>query len=291
MITTDMIKILREKTGAGIMECKKALTEAKCDMEKAAGIIRKKGLAAAVKKAERVTSEGSVEVYISEDGTKAGIIELKCETDFVASNAEFKKIAKNLAIQAALSASNNLNKFLMEKYMYDKSITVNDVIMSLIARLGENILLSRMANISSISNHVQTYTHGQGRIGVIVEISCNSKNLSILEFSKEIAMQIAAANPIFINRSFVDEEMLNIKREKFRNQCLNEGKPEKVVDKIAEGKIQKYLREICLMEQPWIKNPDYTIERYLKEKSTEIGADITIVSFVRFERGEEIRQK
>jgi elongation factor Ts len=245
------------------------LVETNGDMDKAAGIIRKKGLAAAAKKAERVTAEGSVEIYVSDDNKSAGIVEFNCETDFVAANNEFITVAKNLAKQASLTHAANTGEFLLEKYFDDESTTVKVAVNSLIAKLGENMSVRRFEKLMASNGVIQSYIHGNGRIGVLVELSYTGNSQAIFEVSKNIAMQIAAANPLFLDKSAVDEKALDNKREVYRIEALREGKPEKVVEKIVEGKIQKYLKEVCLMEQVWVKDPDYTIRRYIEEKSNK----------------------
>jgi len=291
MITAQMVKEIREKTGAGIMDCKKALSEAKGDMDKASEIIRKKGVIVAVNKADRVTAEGIVEIYVADDNKSAGIVELNCETDFVADNNQFTTLAKNLAKQASLTTAANIDDFVGEKYIADENTTISENITALISKLGENMLISRFENFHVTKNIIQHYIHGGGRIGSIVEIHCSINNPSLKGIIKDLAIQVAATNPLFLDRNSLDEEALNKKIEDFKIEAINEGKPEKIIKKIVEGKIQKYLKEVCLLEQVWVKNPDYTIKKYLEEKSKEIGALISIVRFVRFERGEGMEKK
>lgn len=291
MITAQVVKELREKTGAGMMDCKKALSEANGDMEKAIEILREKGLAAAAKKAGRVAAEGIVEVYISEDNKKAGIVEFNCETDFVAANEEFVKLAKDLAKQASLTSSTSIEDFIEEKYISDDSKSIKDIVTELIAKLGENMNVRRFEKLAVENGVVQSYIHGGGRIGVAVELACDAKSAVLLEVAKDVAMQVAAANPLFLDRNQVDTESLDKEKEIYRVQALNEGKPEKIVEKMVEGRVQKYFKEVCLVEQVWVKNPDYTITKYLQEKSKEVGAPISITKYVRFERGEGIEKK
>jgi elongation factor Ts len=291
MITAQVVKELREKTGAGMMDCKKALSEANGEMEKAIEILREKGLAAAAKKAGRVAAEGIVEVYISEDNKKAGIVEFNCETDFVAANEEFVKLAKDLAKQASLTSATSIEEFIEEKYISDDSKSIKDIVTELIAKLGENMNVRRFEKLAVENGVVQSYIHGGGRIGVAVELACDAKSAVLLEIAKDVAMQVAAANPLFLDRNQVDTESLDKEKEIYRVQALNEGKPEKIVEKMVEGRVQKYFKEVCLVEQVWVKNPDYTITKYLQEKSKEVGAPISITKYVRFERGEGIEKK
>ncbi|MBU5482772.1 translation elongation factor Ts [Clostridium sp. MSJ-11] len=290
MITAQMVKELREKTGAGMMDCKKALSESNGDMEKAVEILREKGLAAAAKKAGRIAAEGLVETYISDDKRSGAIVEVNCETDFVAANDEFKLLASNIAKQALLTKATTVEELVEEKYIADESTTIKDALTALIAKLGENMSIRRFSNFVVDNGIVESYIHGAGRIGVLVKLECEKDSEILTEVAKDVAMQVAAANPSFLNRDAVDHDVLNKEREIYRVQALNEGKPEKIVDKMVDGRIEKYYKENCLIEQLWVKNPDLTITKYLNEKSKEVGAEITVTGYVRFERGEGIEK-
>jgi translation elongation factor Ts (EF-Ts) len=291
MITAQAVKELRERTGAGMMDCKKALGEANGDMEKAIELLREKGLAAAAKKAGRVAAEGIVDTYISDDLKTAGIAEFNCETDFVAANEEFTSMGKNFAKQASASGASSVEEFLEEKYIADENVTVKEAVTALIAKLGENMTVRRFAKFSVEKGLIQGYIHGGGRIGVLVELGCDVQNDIVKDVAKDVAMQVAAANPLFLDKNSVNQESIEKEKEIYRVQALNEGKPEKIVEKMVEGRVQKYLKEVCLVEQVWVKNPDYTIAKYLQEKSKEVGAPITINRYVRYERGEGIEKK
>ena len=289
MITAQSVKELREKTGAGMMDCKKALTEAQGDMEKAIEILREKGLAAAAKKAGRVAAEGIVKTYISEDSKLAGIVELNCETDFVAANEEFVNFATRLAEMASVSSAKTVEEFVTEKY--DANSTVSEALTALIAKLGENMTVRRFEKFNVANGVVESYIHGGGRIGVVVELNCEGDNVAVLkEVAKDVCMQVAAANPLFLSREDVDSEALEKEKEIYRVQALNEGKPENIVEKMVMGRIQKYYKEVCLLDQAWVKDGDKSISKYLQEKSKEVGSPITINKFVRFERGEGIEK-
>lgn len=291
MITAQMVKELREITGAGMMDCKKALSESNGDVEKAIEILREKGLSAAAKKAGRVAAEGLVCTYISEDKKNGTIIEVNCETDFVAANEEFKNLAENLAKQVANTTATTVEELLEEKYIADENNTVKDILTNLIAKLGENMSIRRFEKFALENGAIQSYIHGGGRIGVLVKLECEKESPVLSEVARDVAMHVAAANPLFLNKDFVDKETLDKEREIYRVQALNEGKPEKIVDKMVEGRVQKYFKEACLVEQVWVKNPDYTITKYLQEKSKEVGSEMKIAAFVRFERGEGIEKK
>lgn len=289
MITAQSVKELREKTGAGMMDCKKALTEAQGDMEKAIEILREKGLAAAAKKAGRIAAEGIVKTHISEDGKSAGIVELNCETDFVAANEEFVTFAARLAEMASTTEATSVEAFVDEKF--EGETTVSEALTALIAKLGENMTVRRFERFNVEKGIVQSYIHGGGRIGVVVELGCDSDNAEVLsEVAKDVCMQVAAANPSFLSREDVDNESLEKEKEIYRVQALNEGKPENIVEKMVMGRIQKYYKEVCLLDQAWVKDGDKSISKYLQEKSKEVGSPITINKFVRYERGEGIEK-
>ncbi|CAM2937843.1 translation elongation factor Ts [Hathewaya histolytica] len=291
MISASMVKELRESTGAGMMDCKKALTETNGDMEAAIELLRKKGLAAAAKKAGRVASEGLVKTFINEDGKKAAMVEVNCETDFVAANPDFNLFVENVAKQACLSSVNTVEELLEEKFIEDESISLKDALTALIAKLGENMSVRRFERFSVDNGMINSYIHGAGKIGVMVELGCENSSPELAEVAREVAMQVAAANPLFLNRDSVDNEALEKEKEIFRVQAKNEGKPDNIVEKMVMGRVNKYYKENCLVEQIWVKNPDLTIEKFLKEESKKIGSDININMFVRFERGEGIEKK
>ncbi|MTK14229.1 MAG: elongation factor Ts [Clostridiaceae bacterium] len=291
MITAQMVKELRERTGAGMMDCKKALNEVNGDTEKAIELLREKGLAAAAKKAGRVAAEGLVKTYISENGKVASIVEVNCETDFVSANEAFVELADNAAKQAANSNAKTVEELVEEKYITDENITVKDAVTALIAKLGENMAVRRFEKLVVENGTIESYIHGGGRIGVLVKVECEKESPVLKEVAKDVAMQVAATNPLFLNRDAVDNESLEKEKEIYRVQALNEGKPEKIVDKMVVGRVQKYYKENCLVEQVWVRNPDLTIEKYLQEKSKEVGAPITVTAYARFEKGEGIEKK
>ena len=285
MITAKSVKELRDKTGAGMMDCKKALTETNGDVEKAIEVLREKGLAAAAKKAGRTAAEGIVKTFVSEDGKNASIVEVNCETDFVAANEEFVNFAEKVAELAANTSVNTVEELLNEKL---GDATVQETLTALVAKLGENMTVRRFEKLSVENGAIESYIHGGGRIGVLVEVSTEGDSKVAKEVAKEICMQVAAANPLFLNRDSVDQEALEKEKEIYRVQALNEGKPEKIVEKMVMGRIQKYFKEVCLVDQIWVKDGDKTITKLLEEKSKEAGAPISVTKFVRYERGEGI---
>ena len=289
MVTAQLVKELRERTGAGMMACKKALTESNGDMEKAIEILREKGLAAAAKKAGRVAAEGIVKTYVSEDKKTGAILELNCETDFVAANEDFMNFADKIAEMVAKTSATTVEEF--EGEMFNETQTVKEALTALIAKLGENMNIRRFKKFSVENGMVHSYIHGGGRIGVLVEVSSDKVHEIVEEVAKDLAMQVAAANPLFLNENEVDATSLEKEKEIFRVQALNEGKPENIVEKMVAGRIKKYYKEVCLMDQPWVKDSDKNIAKFVDEKSKELGSPIVVNRFVRFERGEGIEKE
>jgi elongation factor Ts len=290
MITAEMVKELRERTGAGMMDCKRALSETGGEMEKAIEILREKGLAAAAKKAGRVASEGLVETYVSEEGKVGAIVEVNCETDFVAKNEDFIAFIKNAAKQVAFSNAKDVEELLNEKYIAGEE-SVKATLSGLVAKIGENLNFRRFERfIIKEKGIMKDYIHGGGRIGVLVQLeSENTEGLE--ELAKDIAMQIAAANPSYISRDQVNDETIEKEKEIYKVQAMNEGKPENIAEKMVQGRVQKFFKEVCLLEQLWIKDQDYTIQKLLDEKSKAIGSKVSIKRFARYEKGEGIEKK
>jgi elongation factor Ts len=286
-----MVKDLRERTGAGMMDCKKALNECEGDIEKAIEHLREKGLAAAAKKAGRVASEGLVKTFVSEDKKEAAIVEVNCETDFVSVNEAFVEFVDNVAKQAASTSAADIDAFVAEKYIADPAITIQEALTNMIAKLGENMNVRRFKRFTVENGVIESYIHGGGRIGVLVKVECGKADDVLAVIAKDVAMQVAATNPLFLNKDAVDADTLEKEKEIYRVQALNEGKPEAIVEKMTMGRIQKYYKENCLVEQVWVKDADYTITKYLQEKSKAIGSEIAVTEFARFERGEGIEKK
>ncbi|MGN0145352.1 MAG: translation elongation factor Ts [Clostridium sp.] len=285
-ISAQLVKELRDMTGAKMMDCKKALVQTEGDIDKAIEFLREKGLADAAKKSGRVAAEGIVKTYISEDKKKGSVVEFNCETDFVAANDEFISFAERLAEMVVETGAENVEALLNEKF--DADTTVSDALKALIAKLGENMTVRRFTKFAIENGVVKSYIHGGGRIGVLVEVACDTASDVLDEVAKEVCMQIAAANPLFLSEDQVDAASVEKEKEIYRVQALNEGKPENIVEKMVEGRIKKYYKEVCLLDQLWVKDNDKTIAKFLAEKSKEVGSPITITRFVRYERGEGI---
>ncbi len=289
MITAKSVKELREMTGAGMMDCKKALVETEGNIEKAVEFLREKGLAAAAKKAGRVAAEGIVKTFVSADKKTAAMVEVNCETDFVAANEDFVSFANKVAEMAAKTSATTIEELVAEKF--DGETTVTEALTALIAKLGENMTVRRFVKFNIENGAIASYIHGGGRIGVMVEVASEATDVAALEeVAKEVCMQVAAANPLFLSREQVDNEALEKEKEIYRVQALNEGKPENIVEKMVMGRIQKYYKEVCLVDQAWVKDGDKSITKLVEEKSKEVGSPITVNSFVRFERGEGIEK-
>jgi len=277
-IPAAIVKELREKTGAGMMDCQRALAETNGDMEEAIKVLRKKGLAAAAKKAGRAAKDGLVVVAVAADRRRAGIVELNCETDFVARTEQYQSFATALAEQALADGASELETFLHSRSQADPGHTVAEVISSQIATIGENIRLSRVASLQAATGmQLGSYVHMGGKIGVLVEISAGADE----ETAKDVAMHVAAAEPRFVSRDAVPQSVIDEEREIARAQAQTSGKPAQVVEKIADGKVAKFFEQACLLEQPFVKNPEQTVQAMLAARG---GA--TVTRFLRFRLGE-----
>jgi elongation factor Ts len=292
-VTPAMVKEIREITGAGMLDCKKALEEAGGDMEKAKVILREKGLAAAAKKAGRVATEGMVQAYV-EAGTTGVLVEINSETDFVAKNDLFREFATDVAAQIAKNDVADVEALLQQPYFNDSQLTIQQLLNEKIAKIGENISIRRFVRYAAEGAVIESYIHGGGKIGVLVEISAQNavaNQDAIRELAREVAMQIAAESAKYIERSEVPTDELDKEKEILRNQALNEGKPEKIVDKMVEGRISKYYEEVCLLEQTYFRNQDVTISQLVKDRGAKIGDTLAITRFARFQLGEGLEKK
>ena len=280
MITAQMVKDLREKTGAGMMDCKKVLTEADGDMEKAAELLREKGIAKAAKKSDRIAAEGLVLAYVTEDGKVGAAVEVNSETDFVAQNAEFRSFVEMLAKQIATKNPSDVEDLLNQKSIEDEAKTVSEILIDKTAKIGEKLSIRRFERFESANGLVEKYIHGDGKIAVLVEMENADNGLA-----KDICMQIAAAKPEFLDRENVPQERVDKEMEILKIQAMNEGKPEAIAEKVVNGRIGKFYSEICLLEQEFVKDPDMKVCDLLKSKNAKI------VRFTRIEKGEGIEKK
>ncbi len=287
MISAKDVKVLRDKTGAGMMDCKKALTEAEGDIEKAIDVLREKGLASAAKKSGRVASEGVIATYVSEDMHSATMIELNCETDFVSSNADFAALANGIAKVVAENTVANIDEVNALPY---EGVTVKEAVTNLIAKLGENMNLRRYEKMEAQDGLVSSYIHMGGKIGVLVQVKSENTNAEVATVARDVAMHVAALNPQFLDNTSVDADTIEREKEIYRVQALNEGKPAKIVEKMVDGRINKFFKEVCLVNQMFVKNPDLSIQAFVAEESKKLG-NIELVKFVRFEKGEGIEKE
>src|SRR5690625_401184 len=278
-ITAKMVKELRERTGAGMMDCKKALEETNGDIEKAIDHLRETGVAQAAKKADRIAAEGST--YIETDGNKAVLIEVNCETDFVTKNEEFQQLLADIGKHIITNEPKDVAEALDQTFTQTNE-TLDAYINSKIAKIGEKISLRRFAMLEKTDTDTfGEYTHMGGRIGVLTLLEGTSDEA----VAKDVAMHVAAVNPQYTNREEVSEDEVSREREVLKTQALNEGKPEHIVEKMVEGRLGKFFEEICLLEQEFIKDPDVTVEKYVKQH------DATVKTFVRYEVGEGMEKR
>ena len=278
MVTAALVKELRERTGAGMMDCKKVLTETDGDLEKASELLRERGIAKAAKKSGRVAAEGMVEAYISEDGKVGAIVEVNSETDFVAKNQEFRTFVMDIAKQVVKNNPKTVEDLLQEPAIFEEGKTVNESLIGKIATIGENISIRRFARFETTDGLIEKYIHGDGKIAVLVNMTSGNK-----ELAKDVCMQIAAARPEFVSREQVPVERLEKEKEILKAQTMNEGKPEAIAEKIVMGRINKFYEEICLVDQEFVKDPSQKVSNILK--------DAKVVEFARFETGEGIEKK
>ena len=296
-ITAAMVKELREISGAGMMDCKKALTATEGDMDKAMEFLREKGLATAQKKASRIAAEGIVMLKVAEDSKKAVAVEVNAETDFVAKNEKFQAYVAQVAEQALETEAADIDAFLAETWKFDTTKTVNEALAGQVAVIGENMKIRRFQKVEEENGFVASYTHMGGKIGVLVDVVTDVVNDEIKEMAKNVAMQIAALNPKYTNRSEVSEEYIAHEKEILMAQIQNDPKesqkPEKVIQGMISGRINKELKEICLLDQVYVTAEDgkQSVEKYVAEVAKANGANVTIKGFVRYETGEGIEKK
>lgn len=294
-VTAAMVKELREMTGAGMMDCKKALAATEGDMDKAVEFLREKGLAGAAKKAGRIAAEGMVVTDVSEDGKKAVVVEVNAETDFVAKNEKFRNYAADVAAQALESTANTMDEFMDEKWEKDPSLTVKEALSYQISIIGENMNIRRFEKLSVENGFVASYIHAGGKIGVLVAVESDVVNDAVKEMAKNVAMQAAALKPLYTNRDEVDAEYIAKEKEILAAAAKNE-KPDasdKIIDGMVMGRINKELKEICLLDQVYVKAEDgkQTVSKYVESVAKENGAKIKVVKFLRFETGEGMAKK
>ncbi|MEX1307573.1 MAG: translation elongation factor Ts [Eubacteriales bacterium] len=290
MITAQAVKELREATGAGMMDCKKALVETDGNIEKAMDYLREKGLAAAAKKAGRIAAEGVVNSFISDDKKTGVLLEVNCETDFVAKTPEFQGFVAKIAGIASEGTPADVDALLA---MSKDGKTVKDMITEQISTIGENISLRRFDLVKS-EGAVDAYIHMGGKIGVIVEFGCPAgaaDNADFTAFMHDIAMQIAASKPLYVNQTEVPSDEVEHEKEVLKAQALNEGKPENIVEKMVMGRINKFYSQVCLVDQVFVKDDSKKVKDIVKAQSAAVGGDVSIVKFTRYEMGEGLQKR
>ena len=296
-VTAKLVKELREMTGAGMMDCKKALTATDGDMDKAVEFLREKGLATAQKKAGRIAAEGIVMLKVSEDGKKAVAVEVNAETDFVAKNEKFQGYVAQVAELALNTKAADIDAFMEEEWTFSESATVKEELAHQIATIGENMNIRRFAQVAEENGFVASYTHMGGKIGVLVDVETDVVNDAVKEMAKHVAMQVAALKPLYTNDSEVSAEYIAHEKEILLAQIMNDPKesqkPEKVIQGMIAGRINKELKEICLLDQVYVKAEDgkQSVGKYVQEVAKANNANITIKGFVRFETGEGLEKK
>ena len=278
MITAAQVMGLREKTGAGMMECKKVLTETNGDEAKAIELLQERGILKAAKKAGRIAAEGLVDFYISDDKKVGALVEVNIETDFASKNEEFKAFVKDVAKQVALNNPEDVEELLAQKSIAESDKTVQDVLTAKIAKIGENMSIRRFARFET-DGILVSYIHGEGKIGVLTDLNGEE------DLGKDICMQIAAAKPEFVNEDDVPADRLEKEKEILKAQVINEGRPENIAEKIVAGRLGKFYEEICLVDQAFVKDPSQKVKDLLASKKA------TVTRFARFEKGEGIEKK
>ena len=291
-ITAGMVKELREMTGAGMMDCKKALTETNGDMDAAVEFLRKNGQAKAEKKAGRIAAEGIVKTVVRDDKL-AAIVEVNSETDFVAKNDEFQGFVEAVVNQIADSDAADMDAFMAEAWAADASKTVKDALVEKIAVIGENLNIRRFEKVSAENGCVVSYIHGGGRIGVLVVADTDVVNDEIKTCLKNVAMQVAAMSPKYVSRDEVSQEFMDHEKEILLAQAKKENpeKPENIIEKMIIGRLNKEMKEICLLDQVYVQDSDLTVAKYVDKVAKENNANVTVKKFIRFETGEGIEKK
>ena len=296
-VTAAMVKDLREITGAGMMDCKKALAATDGDMDKAVEFLREKGLAGAAKKAGRIAAEGIVDTAMTADGKKAVVVEVNAETDFVAKNAKFQAYVADVADQALNSSAADIDAFMEEKWAKDTTMTVREALSSQISIIGENMNIRRFERVEEKDGFVASYIHAGGKIGVLVDVETDVVNDAIKEMAKNVAMQAAALKPMYTSRDEISADFIEHEKAILMAQIQNDpkeaSKPEKVIAGMIQGRINKELKEICLLDQVYVKAEDgkQSVSQYVAEVAKANGAKIAVKKFVRFETGEGLEKK
>jgi elongation factor Ts len=288
-ITAALVKELRDKTQAGMMDCKKALTETDGDIDKAMDVLREKGLSKATKKADRIAAEGLVAAKFTEDHKQAAVVEINSETDFVAKNPEFVEFVDKIA---EIVLNNDVKDVEALKALpYGEEGTVDEALIQKISKIGEKLSIRRFVKLQTPGNVYVGYVHGGGKIVAVTGVKTDAFNETVERVGKDVAMQIASMSPKFVMDSEADQEYLEHEKEIARKQLEEEGKPAQMIEKIIPGKIKKVLKEVCLLDQKFVKNGDLTVEQYVADEAKKAGQDMAVTEMVRYEVGEGIEKR
>ena len=283
-ITAELVKQLRDKTNCGFMDCKKALQETQGDLEAAVTYLRQKGIAVATKRAERATSEGAIWAYLGPD-TKTGVLlEVNCESDFVAKTDGFLTFGETLAAQIAQTAPVDLEALLAQPWQGQNGLTVQEHLNELIGQIGENIRIRRFSRFAD-SGPLAAYIHFGGKIGVLLELKASSNSADLQTLAKDLAMQVAATNPLAVAPDELDLEVVAKEKAIYEVQARESGKPEKIIERMVSGRLEKFFKEVCLVEQPFVKNPEVTVAQLLKEAGAASGGEVQVARFIRYQIG------
>lgn len=292
-ISAGMVKELRERTGAGMLDCKKALTETNGDIEKAIDFLRENGLAKAAKKAGRIAAEGIVMIAANDNATEAVAVEVNSETDFVAKNEKFRNFVSLVTNQALTTTAADIDAFLAESWAADNSKTVVDALNEQISIIGEKLSIRRFVKVKADNGTVISYIHGGGKIGVLLNVETAVVNEELTEGLRNVAMQIAALPPMYLSTAEVDPNYIASEKAILTQQAKieNPDKPESIIEKMIIGRLNKQLKEVCLLEQAYVKDGDLTVQKYVEQLGKAAGTTVTLKSFIRFETGEGIEKK
>ena len=292
-VTAALIKELREKTGAGMMDCKKALIETDGDLDKPIDVLREKGKSKAVKKADRIAAMGLADVVFNDDATEAAIVEVNSETDFVAKNPDFQAFVKSVAETALKTESPDMDAFMAMQF--DEGNTVQEALTEKIATIGEKLSIRRFQKIAVPGTKNVAYKHNGGTIAVIVTLKTDASAEDVQTIGKDVAMQVASMNPKYVSEKDIDEAYIASETEILKQQALIEnegkGKPIEIIEKMVKGRLNKELKEVCLLEQKFVKDGEVTVGQYVKNAAKELGSDVEVVSMVRYEVGEGIEKR
>jgi elongation factor Ts len=282
-ITADLVKTLRDKTNCGFMDCKKALQETNGDLEEAVAYLRQKGVAVATKRAERATSEGTVWAHVEPGGTAGVLLEVNCESDFVAKTDAFQAFGAALAGQIAKTSPADVDALLAQPWSGNPAQTVAEYLTEIIGQIGENLRVRRFVHYTGAL--VTAYIHFGGKIGVLLELGGVAAGPGLQDLAKDLAMQVAATNPAAAAREEVDPKLVASEKAIYAAQAQESGKPANIIEKMVTGRLEKFFKEVVLVEQPFVKNPDVTVTQLLKEAAQKSGGDLRVVRFTRFQVG------